>query len=202
MSAEFLDFPLYDVMLPELSDVEGVTAMSLVERPASKALFIKLSEEAITLKLSVNEEKRMVTGVALRADFPIYRDLNGEKFYIRFSAQTIESLATDFMKGQHTRNVSLHHLGDNTDGIYLIESFFYNDNHILAHPEFQGLEKGSWMVTYFIENEAIWADIMSGKINGFSPEVDAMLERVLPNDEPLMDTESLKSLYNLITEIQ
>ena len=75
-----------------------VYAVSLVDDPAIEETFIALGKEK-PLRIFLEEnEKRIVMGAVLVPDKPIYRNQDGEEFYITFSADTIEKLAHDFLR--------------------------------------------------------------------------------------------------------
>ena len=64
--------------------------MSLVEFPAVEDNFLKFADEQ-QMQFSVDEEQHIVFGVALRADFPIYRVSQSlGEFYVVFQPHTIK----------------------------------------------------------------------------------------------------------------
>ena len=70
-----------------------VFAISLVDEPAIESNFIYLSKEKPVQICLETSEKHIVMGAVLIPDKPIYRNQDGEEFYIQFSAETIEKLA-------------------------------------------------------------------------------------------------------------
>ena len=60
----------------ENENEDGVFAISLVDRPAIQENFIALSEHKIELKV-VDEDKRILVGLALVPNKKIYRNVNG-----------------------------------------------------------------------------------------------------------------------------
>ena len=73
-----------------------VFAISLVDEPAIESNFIYLSKEKpVQICLETNE-KHIVMGAVLIPDKPIYRNQDGEEFYIQFSKET---------KSFHTWNI-------------------------------------------------------------------------------------------------
>ena len=80
------NLPLYQI---ELGEAKGLTKMSLVDWPAVESNFLAFSEQK-ELKFSYDDEQRIILGVALRADYPIYRnDINGE-YFVNFSKDVIK----------------------------------------------------------------------------------------------------------------
>lgn len=164
--------PIYSIEIDENDINNGVYMISLVHDPASKKKFIALQEHK-QFNLSVDKEKRIVTGVVLRSNFPIYRREKNEEFLIKFSKDMVFKYMLKFMKEQKTMDVNLNHDSNlSVDGCYMIESFIFNDNHKLGFDGYyDDLEPGSWMATYKIDNEEVWNEIVSGKLTGFSPEL-------------------------------
>lgn len=182
-------FPLYQFTFDVNSYEDGVSLMSLVKSPAVDKDFITLSKN-IPVKLHLNDEKRIVTGVALRANYPIFRDQDNKQFYFEVSPETILGIVQKFMKENKLSEVNIEHLSNmKVDEVYLIESFILDDKHKLSYPEFKDIESGSWMVSYKVDNPEIWQRIKEGELKGFSVE---LLGKLIPIEDD--NTE----LYNLI----
>ena len=78
--------------------LDGVFAISLVDKPATEETFIKLSSEKIQLKV-VDEERRIVVGFALVPEKKILRRADdGTEYDIKFSRETVQLTAELFMK--------------------------------------------------------------------------------------------------------
>lgn len=177
------DLPIYKISVDSIDD--GVFKMSIVDDPAVDVNFLKFNKQKPIYVF--NEEKRIITGVALRANYPIYRSINGESFYLIFTPEEIEKMAYRFMKNQLLNNVNINHSTD-VNGIYLIESFILKADHNME--AFNDIEKGSWMVSYKVENDKVWNDIKEGKLKGFSVELTGDIGRTSKRE--LMD------LYNML----
>ena len=60
-------------------------------------MWIALSEQPETIELAqVDEDKRLLLGACLIPNKKIYRNIDGNEFYITFSENTIEKLAHNF----------------------------------------------------------------------------------------------------------
>lgn len=180
---ELNGIPVYYFTIDEEITDEGVTFISFVDDPAVEKSFIKLSKnndsdkillKSMNVKMSANDEKRIVTGVALRADFPIYRNDGGEEYYMQLSKDEILKIAQKFMKEQRLKSVNLNHRY-NTKDIYLFESYILDKNHKLSHDDFNDIEEGSWMVSYKVDNDEVWKSIKNGEFKGFSVEMSGEL---------------------------
>lgn len=193
--------PTYGVTMDELSAEQGVTVMSIVDMPAVQSDFLKFSKTESQKKVfSFNEEKRVVTGCALRADFPIYRENEkGEGFYVTFTPDAIYRFVQKFMKEGRISDVNTQH-STSVNGIFLFESYILTDKLKLEYPEFRELSIGSWMVSYKIENQDVWNEIKAGNLKGFSVEVTANLEE--PEDlQAQKDIRELEKLINILNEL-
>lgn len=161
---------VYYITINDL-DLTGIDAISLVEMPAVEKNFLCFSEDKHPVKMKFDNSKRIITGVVCLADTPIYRydDKRGE-YYVVFSKETIRHMVEKFAKMDLFKSVNLQH-DDNmfVDGIYMIESYLTDKERGINPAEFSEIPDGSWIVTYKVENEALWEEIISGnKLNGFS----------------------------------
>lgn len=158
----------------ELSDNEdGMVYVSLVDNPAVDRDFIAFSaEKKIPVCAISNEEKRLVRGVLMRADFPIYRVVpTGEEFYIIFSAPTIRRMTERFLEQGNQGNVNTMHIpGSDVDGVNLVQLFIKDKSAGIDPAGFEDVEEGSLFGEYHVANDDVWADIKAGKFKGFSIE--------------------------------
>lgn len=168
--------PIYQITIDEDMKAQGVKIMSIVDSPAVESDFLKFS--AIRENFSLNEEKQIITGCAIRANYPIYRkDDEGNEFYVTFTPQYIEKIVHKFMKEGRTKSVNLMHDSDmSVDDVFLFESYLLTEAHKLSFDAFKDIEPGSWMVSYKVDNSDVWELIKEGKLKGFSVEINAMLD--------------------------
>ena len=97
----------YNVVFDADKDL-GVYAVSVVETPAMESQFITLKKQQIQLA-EVDEKKHILAGVVLIPEKDVYRNQDGREFNIRFSADTIEQVANNFIKNGYQGNSSLEH---------------------------------------------------------------------------------------------
>jgi hypothetical protein len=168
--------PIYNIVL---GDAAGILRMSLVESPAVDIDFQKFEKQH--LSFSIDDEQHIVFGCALRADFPIYRcsPTMGE-YYVVFTKETIQELYEKFMIDQRFNNVNLNHF-ENTDGVYLLQSFIKNTENGINPAGFEEIANGSWFTAYKVTNDEVWNKIKSGDLNGFS--VEGFFDVTEPKDE-------------------
>lgn len=165
---------LFDLTIDDLEGEGGVSKMSLVSSPAVDKNFIALSKDNTRNHdvkfISLNREKCIVTGVALRADYPIYRKEDDREYYFSVSSEVIEKIMLKFMAEKRTDNVNIEHSID-TSGVFLYESYQLTEDLRNSKKEFSEIELGSWMVSYKVDNMSVWNLIKDGTINGFSVEL-------------------------------
>ena len=170
------NLPLYELLFDDNDDnALGCSKISLVENPAVEEFFLKFSKDEQEKEHKSfyfkDDSKRIITGIAMRADYPIYRNQDGQEFYVQFSKDTIDKMMQKFMKEQRLFDISLDHNQDVRD-CYLIESFIINKERGICPNEFSDVEDGSWIISVKIENEDVWNKICSGEVKGFSIETE------------------------------
>lgn len=161
-----MSLPIYEI---KLGDSTGIIKMSLVDSPAVESDFLAFEKEDKKPLYFADDEKRIVLGCALRADFPIYRNQNGREFYVKFSKDVIQELYQKFMIDNRQNRVNVNHQRD-VNGVYLIQSFIKDSNMGISPKGFEDIEDGSWFVAYKIKNSEIWKGVKNGTYNGFSIE--------------------------------
>lgn len=154
---------------PSTSDIYAV---SLVEEEAVESGFIALSKQKQPMDFKIhNEEKRMLYGVALRANFPIYRCYGEDEFYLTFDANAIERLVNKFMSNYGQKSFTIDHM-EPAEGIVITESWLVKDteNDKSNALGLENVSEGSWIIGCKINNDEIWQSIKEGRWHGFSIE--------------------------------
>jgi hypothetical protein len=161
---------IIELILDEDSKVSGIDAISIVEAPAIESNFIALSNHQVKFA-TVDTEKRILMGPALIPNKPIYRNQDGEEFYVYFSKSTIEKAMQLYLKKGNQGNATLEHDGK-IQGLTLVESWIKVDAE-KDKSEAYGMNDpvGTWYVSMKVDNEEIWNEyVKSGKVKGFSIE--------------------------------
>lgn len=176
-----MKFPIFDIFIDLDSEEMNMSCISLVSDPAVERDFECFSKDKKPMQFSITDhEKHCITGVAIRADVPIYRyspDMG--EYYVRFTKETIEQIVYKYSKQNLWNSVSLEHSGKNIDTAVMVEFFLKSDEK--CPKGFEDIEDGSLMVTYKITDDNLWDTIKnSDEINGFSIEINADMK---PTDE-------------------
>ena len=195
-----LSMKVYEAIFKE-GETEGVYALSVVEDPAMQDMWIALSEQPQQIELAqVNEEKRLLLGAALIPNKKIYRNVDGNEFYITFKEETIEKLAHNFFKNQNNNNSSLEH-EIKLEGMSVVEGWTVQDpNNDKSNAFGKTYEKGTWVTMMKVDNDEIWNKVKNGEIKGFSIDALLGLQEINLKTEINMNDEAKKSLKDEILE--
>ncbi len=166
--------PVYQALLGD--EKTGMLRISLVDDPAVQSNFVAFSkEQPKPLMYAVqDEEKRLVLGVVMRADFPIYRrqpldDKKEREFYIIYKADTIRQMAEKYLAENRQNLVNLMHEKDSeVEGVQMVQYFIKGSG---LNPEgFDGIADGSLFAEFHVTNDEVWDAIKDGTYKGFSLE--------------------------------
>lgn len=179
---------------------DGVFGISLVENPAMEGLFIALSKQQEIKLAEVNKEQRILMGLVLEPNKPIYRNQDGEEFNIVFNEDTIKELSYNFFKAGYQKNSTIEH-ESKINGVTFVESWIVEDTKNDKSNAFGfSYPKGSWVATMKVDSDEIWNDyVKSGKVKGFS--VDAMINLEEINLKSNITMAEEKSLIDMIKEL-
>jgi len=195
---------LYEAVFDE-ENTDGVFGISLVENPATKEMFIQLSEDEkaaiknTEIKLAtIDEEQRLLVGLVLEPDAPVYRNQDGEEFHIVFKQDTITKLAHNFFIGDYHKNSPIEHSDKKIKGVTFVESWIVADaKKDKSNVYGLGYTKGSWLVAMKVDSDEIWNDyVKTGKVQGFSIDAIVKLKKVDNKTELSMS----KSVIEKLTE--
>ena len=163
--------PVFDAVID--GDSDGMMKISLVDSPAVMSDFQKFKEGDKPQMFAVeDEEKRLVYGVIMRADFPIYRyDNKYGEYYIVYKADTIRVMAEKYIKEGRCNNVNLQHEeGSDVDGVQMVQCFIKDTARGVNPNGFDKIADGSLFGEFHVTNDDVWAEIKAGTYKGFSLE--------------------------------
>jgi hypothetical protein len=152
----------------------GVYALSCVEDPAMEDVWITLKDHPKEIQFAaVDQEKRLLLGAALIPNKKIYRKMDGEEFYVKFSEDTIEQVAHAFIENGN-QNMSFENHDQPIEGVSVVETWIVEDP-VKDKSSHYGkeYEKGTWVAMMKVHNDDTWAKAKEGKLKGFS--IDALL---------------------------
>ncbi len=163
---------IYEAQInPELNSDLQVEFIGLVENPAIQKNFQAFKDHKARFVL--NEDKRIISGPAMIADLPIYRnDEQLGEYYVVFNKQSIQTIVEKFSAKGYLQKFNLFHDANKTvNDVTVFNSFLVDtDLGINAPSNFSDLSNGSWFISAKVNNEDVWNKVKSGEIKGFSVE--------------------------------
>jgi hypothetical protein len=194
-----MNLPIYKAVI--VNDNCGVERISLVDYPAVEVDFLAFASDIKQIMFSANEEKHIITGVLLRADYPIYRnDSQLGEYYIKFDRETIKNVAEKLLKDGNHNAVNLQHIpNSDVEGVDMVEIFFKNAENGINPKGFENITDGSLMATFKVHNEKIWNAIKEGVFNGFSIEGNFGFDLELSKEDN--DYEEVMKMINELEKI-
>lgn len=172
---------------------EGILDISLVDYPAVKRDFVLFSQDKMNFSIQ-SEEKRIISGVVMLADTPIYRKSpTAGEYYIVFTRDIIEMMVEKMSFEGKLNNITLNHNGQLVEGVTLVELFIKDSSKGLNPSYLPDVTEGSLIASYKVENEDIWNQIKAGEFRGFS--LSGIFSAIPSLDQPLDDI--LDLLYQL-----
>lgn len=163
--------PIYETVVND--DNLGITAISLVDNPAMLKSFQTYKNQDYKRMYKVeDEEQRVITGVLIVADMPIYRrDESMGEYYQVFSPEIIRVIAEKMLRDNVFNNINLMHNADwTTNAVQLVEVFIKDVKKGINPTHFEDVSDGSMFVSYKVHNEELWQEIKNGTFKGFSLE--------------------------------
>jgi hypothetical protein len=171
--------PIFDVVIND--DTQGVGMISLVDEPAIGVNWIKLAKQA-ELTFKTDKQKQLLYGPFLIPNMLIYRndDINGE-YYVRFSKEQIEKIATKFNEDLNNKNINFMHTERKVEA-FVAQNWLIEGEQDKSRSLKFDLPEGTWFGAVKIKDLDFWEnEVQNNEVKGFSVEVLADLELNLKN---------------------
>lgn len=163
-------------------------------------------EKGDALFRAVVEKKMIYTPLMLpNILIPRLDEVTGERYFVKFSPETIEKIQQKFMIEQRMRDTNYEHTDKKFQDLVMVESWIVDGDSDKAYSlgyTPQQIPKGAWMAGYKVldtdEGNEVWNKyIKTGKVKGASVEGNFLLNfSRSKNDEYL-----LEQIINIIKEI-
>ena len=166
-----LNRPIYEALVT--SEDAGMLRISLVDLPAVESNFLafaKEGEQPAHLYFVRDEERRIVRGVVMRADYPILRRNGDYEYYIVFRADTIRVMAEKYLAESRQNNVDEMHNHEDVDEVQMVQYFIKDTAAGIAPAGFEDIADGSLFAEFHVLNDEVWAKVKDGTYRGFSLE--------------------------------
>ena len=193
------ELDIIELFIDDDNNEDGVYAISLVEFPAIEENFVALNQHRVEFK-TINEEKRIIVGLALVPNKKIYRRRGEYEYYIQFSEDTVRKASEIYLKSNRSNHTTLEHQ-TMTNGVSVIESWIVEDER-MDKSNLYGLKatKGAWVVTMKIDNDNVWQDIKDKKYLGLS--IEGLFSDNFGDSEPenMSDEEKLNKIIEILKQ--
>ena len=186
-----------ELFIDENVEKDGIDALSLVKFPAIEENWVALNNHRIEFK-TVDDEKRIIIGLALVPDKLIYRRNGDHEYNIKFSKETVNKAARLYLKKLNNNNATLEHKTE-VEGVSVVESWTVENPNMDKSAIYNlNATEGSWAVIMSIDNDEVWQEIKNGTYLGisvegyFSDKLEMSLE--IAKEQELLD--KIKSIIN------
>lgn len=191
------NIPVYNATIS--GEETGMFKISLVDEPAVMSNFLAFDKKRKPLMYAIaNEEKRIVRGVVMRADFPICRyDENFGEYYIIYKADTIRQMAEKYLLESRQNDVNLmHEENSDVDGVQMVQYFIKDTGAGVSPTGFEEIADGSLFAEFHIVNDEVWEQVKDGTFKGFS--LEGVFDLVPEQDEERVESivDSLEGKFN------
>ena len=199
---------IIELFINESEAEDGISAISFVNQPAIEENFVALSQQKVEFK-SLDDDKRIVVGLALVPDKHIYRRQGDYEYKIVFSKETVKKASHLYLKQLNNNNATLEHEKD-AEGISVVESWIVEDvNNDKSNLYNLNAVEGAWVVVMKVDNDEIWKDVKDGTYLGLSIEgifsdkevktSEQVKEEVLEEME-MTDQEIIDAIINMLED--
>ena len=164
---------LIELFIDDEDHDNALDIISFVSSPAIESDFMRFNEAKDSFEFkATDEEKRIVTGAAMMPNKEIVRmDAESKPYFVYFTEETIEKCQEMFAKYGKTKSTNFEHSTGMRD-VTVVESWIVTDptNDKSNALGFKDIPKGSWFVSYKVDNDELWAKVKAGEVKGYSIE--------------------------------
>jgi hypothetical protein len=193
-----MDLPIIELTLEELE--QGIDATALVENPAIQRNWMAFKEHKDFKFKTHNEDKRILAGALMVADFPMYRNMNGKEFFVKFSSETIEQLADRMVLNNKLTAFNFEHDAKKELADMHIQQFFIINTELGVNTPlgFEELPNGSLFAFVKVNNEQVWNDyVKTGIVKGFSIEGNFATKEEFSEQQIINELEQINKIDNM-----
>ena len=166
-----LNRPVYEALVTD--EETGMLRISLVDIPAVESNFLafaKEGEKPAHLYFVKDEERRIVRGVVMRADYPILRRNGDYEYFIVFRADTIRVMAEKYLAESRQNKVDEMHNHEDVDEVRMVQYFIKDTGAGISPSGFEDIADGSLFAEFHVLNDEVWEKVKDGTYRGFSLE--------------------------------
>jgi hypothetical protein len=186
------NIPVFNALITD--EETGMFKISLVDDPAVMSNFLAFDNTRKVMMYQVeNEDKRLVRGVVMRADFPIYRyDQSFGEYYIIYKAEEIRKMAEKYLAESRQNDVNImHEDGSDVEGVQMVQYFIKDSANGINPAGFEEIADGSLFAEFHVVNDEVWNAVKDGSYKGFS--LEGVFD-IVPEEDAEKTAEIVKSL--------
>jgi hypothetical protein len=166
------DLPLFKITIdPEYSEGQdlGIEMIAFTSKPAVKVKGMAFNSQE-KLYFADNTKMRIVAPAMIPMD--IYRNDEGDEYFVSFTAEEIEKIHSKFMSNLSNKDVfNIEHDAENKVPAYILEAWIVEDpNTDKAKAYGIDVPKGTLMLTAQVTDETYYNELVSNGQVGFSIE--------------------------------
>ena len=166
------DLPLFKITIdPEYSEGQdlGIEMIAFTSKPAVKVKGMAFNSQE-KLYFADNTKMRIVAPAMIPME--IYRNDEGDEYFVEFTAEEIEKIHAKFMSNLSNKDVfNIEHDAENKVPAYVLEAWIVEDPNTDKAKAFNiDVPKGTLMLTAQVTDEAYYNDLVSNGQVGFSIE--------------------------------
>jgi hypothetical protein len=198
-----MELPIIELTLEELE--QGIDATALVENPAIQRNWMAFKEHKDFKFKTHSEDKRILAGALMVADFPMYRNMNGKEFFVKFSSETIEQLADRMVLNNKLTAFNFEHDSKKELADMHIQQFFIINTELGVNTPigFEELPNGSLFAFVKVNNEQVWNDyVKTGIVKGFSIEGNFATKEEFSEQQIINELEQINKIDNMSDAIK
>ena len=190
-----------ELFIDEENVEDGISAISFVEHPAIEENWVALSQHKVEFK-SIDDEKRIVVGLALVPDKEIYRRRGEYEYNVMFTKETVRKASHLYLKQLNNNEATLEHETEAT-GLSVVESWIVEDpkNDKSNLYDLNAVE-GAWCVIMKVDNDKVWDEVKKGVYLGFSIEGRFSDKKIEASIELSEDEKTLNEIKELLKQIE
>ena len=154
-------------------DNTGVDIISFVESPAIEVDFMYFTDKKTQRFKAVDTDKRIVVGAAMLPNEKIIRyDADNNPYFVYFSEDTVRKCQELYFKRSKQNSTNVDHKDEVNGGVTVVESWIVENPEMdkSKHLGYENIPKGSWFVSYKVDNDDLWDKVKNGEVLGFSVE--------------------------------
>ena len=166
------ELPLFKITIdPEYSEGQdlGIEMIAFTSKPAVKVKGMAFNSQE-KLYFADNTKMRIVAPAMIPMD--IYRNDDGDEYFVSFTAEEIEKIHAKFMSNLSNKDVfNIEHDAENKVPAYVLEAWIVEDPNTDKAKAFNiDVPKGTLMLTAQVTDEAYYNELVSNGQVGFSIE--------------------------------